>query len=225
MTDLQTYGVVCVHVNISYLLFSPAKCMSLAIQLDICNLACPLPGMVLRGHGWSRSGEGTHSFVFSPSRVCVSRHLPGVRFCHRHWPHIWPPLVCGYTPGTLPDPGLLGPGAGWSFTPEFIPKAAKISLSVALIIYLLRVFSPQTSLSPRSSHGTSHPRPRHRGPASVPAWSQHPWAGERFSVDISPGVYLVTISVLLFPEPHTSFLLLFTGIMVPLWAPHQTAAP
>ena len=119
-------------------------------------------------------------------------------------------------------PRTSGIRSGWSFTPEFIPKAAQISLFVDLIMYL---FSPQTSLSPHSSHGTSHPRPRHRGPASVPAWSPHPWAGDRFSVDISLGVYLVTISVLLFLEPHMSFLLLFTEIMVPLWAPDQTAAP
>lgn len=82
------------HINISYLVFSPTKCMSLAIQLDICNhVASPLPGVALRGRVRGRSVGGTRSFGFSPSTVRGSPHPPEVSLCHRHGQAYWPPLI------------------------------------------------------------------------------------------------------------------------------------
>ena len=140
-----------------------------------------------------------------------------------------------YSPGHPPNPALLKYKSDRFLPPKIPAKAAKISPFDGLIICQIHLVVSQTSLSPQNSHGTKQSqlpwkgdRPHHRDLVSHASLITMPrsWR-EIFSLTspwLSVGTYICIHVLLLFLERYTSPLLIFTKIMVSMWAPGQTPA-
>lgn len=107
-------------------------------------------------------------------------------------------------------PRTSGAPSTRSFTPEFILKAAKISLLGDLITYLIYTVFPQTSLSPQGVQG-AHPtrpgkgaRPRRRGLGRRASLTTVPTSWRQGLRHLPPCVR-VTMSVLSCLEPTHTF--------------------